>query len=126
MSDAGFDLDSAWFRRFSADAAANFSAFALRLREALPELVTVEQRRSLFGRRGDITGVAITLGEKTYRLAVAQGRLSATVSMVVRGVTLNTRQLDAAAWFAQLADETWAASNDAQALSRSLQEFMRH
>ena len=126
MSEAGFDIDSAWFRRFSADAAANLGAFALRLREALPERVTVEHRRGLFGRRGDVTGVAITLGERTYRLAVVGGRLVATVATVVRGVTLNTRQLDAAAWFAQLADETRAASSDAQALSRSLGEFMRH
>ena len=124
MSTAGFDIDSAWLRRFSADAGANLSAFGHRLKEALPDRVTLEHKRGLFGRRGDVSGVEITLGDNRYRLALNGGRLSLTVAMVVRGVTLNTRQLDAETWFARLAEETRAASGDAEALSRSLSGFM--
>ena len=125
MSDAGFDIDSAWFRRFSADAVANLGAFALRLKEALPDLVAVERRRGLFGKRGEVTAVDVALGDRRYRLSRAGGRLQATGATVVRNVTLNTRPLDPAEWFAQLAAETRAASGHAEALSRSLQGFMR-
>ncbi len=44
--------------------------------------------------------------------------------MVVRGITLNTRQIDPAEWFARLAEETKTASSAAQSLSVSLQRFM--
>jgi hypothetical protein len=118
-----FDMQAAWLRRFKADAESNLKAFALRLKEAMPELVTIQESRSLFG-AAKTTGVTVELGENKYTLALDSGRLKATIAMVVRGIALNTKNVDPADWFVRLAQETKNASDHAQALSRSLSDFM--
>jgi hypothetical protein len=118
-----FDMQAAWLRRFKADAESNLTAFALRLKEAMPDIVTVHESRGFFsGAR--TTGVSVELGENRYSLAIDRGRLQATIAMVVRGIVLNTKSVDPADWFAKLADETRKATAHAQALSRSLANFM--
>jgi hypothetical protein len=119
-----FDMQAAWLRRFSSDAQSNLGAFALRLKEALPELVTVHEQRGLFSKSGKITGVTVDLGQNRYKLEIVSGRLSATIAMIVRGITLNTKTVDPAEWFVRLGDETKNASAHAQSLSASLQQFM--
>ena len=37
-------MQAAWLRRFHVDAESNLNAFALRLKEAMPELVTVQEQ----------------------------------------------------------------------------------
>ena len=44
--------------------------------------------------------------------------------MVVRGISLNTKSIDPAEWFASLGEETRKVSEHAQALSASLNAFM--
>lgn len=124
MSEPGFDIEAAWLRRFSADAESNLSAFALRLKEAMPELVTVQESKGLFARRAKIMGVSVELGEYRYGLEIDRGRLRATLSMVVRGIVLNTKDLPPAEWFAKLLEETHKMSAHAEVLSRSLSQFM--
>jgi hypothetical protein len=119
-----FDIEAAWLRRFQSDAESNLRAFALALREAMPDLVTIEERRGLFERRGRITGVQIALGEHQYVLQFANGRLQASIAMVVRGITLNTKAVDPAEWFRRLAEETHRASEHAKSLSQSITRFM--
>ncbi|HET9107707.1 MAG TPA: hypothetical protein VFN79_11005 [Steroidobacteraceae bacterium] len=119
-----FDMEAAWLRRFQSDAESNLQAFALALREAMPELVTVQERRGLFERHGRITGVRISLGEHQYVLQFANKRLQASIAMVVRGITLNTRDVDPAEWFRRLAEETHQASQHAKSLSQSINRFM--
>ena len=118
-----FDVQAAWLRRFKADAESNLKAFALRLKEAMPDLVTIQESRGFFS-GAKTTGVTIELGENRYGLAIDGGRLKATVAMVVRGITLNTKTVDPAEWFVKLAEETKKASEHAQALSQSLSDFM--
>jgi hypothetical protein len=118
-----FDMQAAWLRRFKADAESNLKAFALRLKEAMPELVTVHESSGLFS-GGKTTGVTVELGENRYSLQIERGRLKATIAMVVRGITLNTKTIDPADWFNRLADETKAATEHAKALSQSLAAFM--
>ena len=125
MSDSlGFDIQAAWLRRFTVDGENNLRAFALRLREALPDLVTVEESRGLFRRVGRITGVEIALGDSRYRLELTGSRLKTSIALVVHGIALNTRVVDPADWFSRLAEETHKASDQAQALSRSLAGFI--
>jgi hypothetical protein len=119
-----FDMTAAWLRRFSSNAENSLAAFALRLKEALPGLVAVQEKKGLFSRSGTITGVTVELGEHRYRLELAHGRLQASIGMVVRGITLSTKTLDPAEWFARLSEETRKASDHAEALSASLQHFM--
>jgi hypothetical protein len=118
-----FDMQAAWLRRFKADAESNLKAFALRLKEAMPELVTVHESSGLFS-SGKTTGVSVELGENRYSLQIERGRLKATIAMVVRGITLNTKTVDPADWFNRLADETKEATEHAKALSQSLAAFM--
>jgi hypothetical protein len=124
MSDIDFDMQAAWLRRFAADAESNLHAFALRLREAMPERVKIEESKTLLSRHGKTTGVSVDLGENHYHLFVAAGRLQASIAMVVRGITLNTRAVDPADWFARLAEETGKASEQARSLSQSIANFM--
>ena len=119
-----FDVQAAWLRRFSADAESNLRAFALVLREAMPERVTVHETRGLFSRNVKTTGVTVELGEHRYILLMAQGRVQAQIAMVVRGVTLNTKSVTPADWFTRLREETQKASEYAQSLSQSLDRFM--
>ena len=119
-----FDIQAAWLRRFTSDAESNLKALALRLQEAMPELVTVRTSKGLFSRTAKTTGVSVELGEKRYSLEIAGGKLKASVALVVRGIALNTKPLDPAEWFAHLAEETKAASDHARALSQSLASFM--
>ena len=119
-----FDIEAAWLRRFQSDAESNLRAFALTLREAMPERVTVEERRGLFERRGRVVGVQIALGEHLYALQLANGRLQASIAMVVRGITLNTKAVDPAEWFRRLGEETHQASEHAKSLSESITRFM--
>ena len=117
-------MQAAWLRRFHADAESNLKAFALRLKEARPELVTVRESKGLFSRAARVTGVSIDLGTNQYALELANGRLKATVAMVVRGITLNTKDIDPGEWFARLSRETREATAHAKALSQSLVSFM--
>jgi hypothetical protein len=125
VSDAqDFDMQAAWLRRFKADAESNLAAFALRLKEAMPEQVIVHEKRGLFGGAGKTTGVTVDLGENRYSLGLEKGRLKADIAMVVRGITLNTKSVEPADWFARLSQETRKVSDHAQALSASLGAFM--
>jgi hypothetical protein len=118
-----FDMQAAWLRRFKANAESNLKAFALRLKEAMPELVTIHEARGFFS-GAKTTGVSVDLGENRYILKIDGGRLKADIAMVVRGITLNTKSIDPSEWFLRLAQETRKASEQAQALSRSLADFM--
>ena len=124
MADIDFDVQAAWWRRFQSDAESNLRAFALRLKEAMPELVTIQESKGLFSRNAKTTGVTVDLGENRYILQIANGRLQASIAMVVRGITLNTKSIDPADWFGRLAAETKKASDHAKSLSQSLAKFM--
>jgi hypothetical protein len=125
MSDEiDFDMQTAWLRRFRSDAEGNLRAFALRLKEAMPDQVTVHESKGFFSRTARTTGVSVDVGDNRYTLEIAESRLKANVAMVVRGITLNTKSIDPADWFARLARETKTATEHARALSQSLAAFM--
>jgi hypothetical protein len=124
MADIDFDVQAAWWRRFQSDAESNLRAFALRLKEAMPELVTIQESKGFFSRNAKTTGVTVDLGENRYILQIANGRLQASIAMVVRGITLSTKSIDPADWFGRLAAETRKASDHAKSLSQSLAKFM--
>jgi hypothetical protein len=119
-----FDIEAAWLRRFQSEAQSNLRAFALSLREAMPEQVTIEEHRGLFDRNGTITGVNIECGDHQYALRMAKGRLQPSIAMIVRGITLNTKMVEPAEWFKRLAEETHKASEQAKSLSQSIAKFM--
>ena len=86
--------------------------------------MTLHESRGFFARAARMDGVTVELGDNRYTLEVEGGRLKASIGLVVRGISLNTRTLPPADWFARLADETRQASDHARALSQSLNAFM--
>lgn len=127
MADASqavdFDMQSAWLRRFKSDAESNIKAFALRLKEALPDEVTVLENKPFFG-AAKVTGVSISIGEHKYVLEAAGRQLKASIAMIVRGITLSTKNIDPAEWFKELAAEMQKTAEHAKSLSQSLSAFM--
>jgi len=123
-ADIDFDMQAAWLRRFSADAEGNLRAFAMRLKEAMPERVQVDERKGFFSSRGKIVGVTVELGESRYILQLVNGRLQASIALVVRDIALNTKRVEPVEWFARLAEETKKASEQAKSLSQSISSFM--
>lgn len=128
MSDSpqvvDFDMQTAWMRRFQSDAESNLQAFALRLKEAMPEHVTIHESKPLLFGKPKITGVSIAIGEHKYTLEIVGGKLKTHVALIVREITLNTKSTDPAEWFTQLAAETQKATEHAKTLSQSLSAFM--
>lgn len=128
MSEASktidFDMQTAWLRRFNADAESNLNTFALRLKEALAEQVTIHKHKPFWFGAPKITGISVDIGEHKYTLEITGGRLKATVAMIVRGITLSTKSVDPAEWFSQLAAETQKTTEHAKSLSQSLSNFM--
>jgi hypothetical protein len=118
-----YDLQAAWLRRLTSDIESNLGAFALRLKEAMPERVTLLEKKSFFS-APKLTGVSVEIGERKYTLEVDGKRLKATVAMVVRGITLNTKNVDPAQWFAQLSEETLKTTEHAKSFNQSLSAFM--
>jgi UDP-N-acetylmuramyl pentapeptide synthase len=86
--------------------------------------VTIQETKGLFSRNAKTIGVTVELGENRYILQIVNGRLQASIAMVVRGVTLNTKSIDPADWFVRLAEETKKASEHAKSLSQSIANFM--
>ena len=118
-----FDMQAAWLRRFKSDAESNLQAFALRLKEAMPEHVTIHESKSFFG-KPKLIGVSVEIGEYKYTLEMAGGKLKANVALIVRSITLNNKAVDPAEWFAQLAAETQKTTEHAKSLSQSISAFM--
>ena len=123
-ADIDFDMQAAWLRRFTADAEGNLRAFALRLKEAMPERVRIDERKGFFSSKAKTVGVTVELGESRYILQIVDGRLQASVALVVRDIALSTKRIDPAEWFAKLAEETKKASEHAKSLSQSISNFM--
>jgi hypothetical protein len=65
-----------------------------------------------------------TKNEMQCMLAWRGQREGREISLVVRGVALNTKDIDPSEWFMRLAEETKKASEHARALSCSLVDFM--
>ena len=118
-----YDMQAAWLRRLTSDIESNLSSFALRLKEAMPERVTLLEKKAFFS-APKLTGVSVEIGEHKYTLEVDGKRLKASVAMVVRGITLSTKNVDPAQWFAQLSGETLKTTEHAKSLNQSLSAFM--
>ncbi len=89
----------------------------------MPERVTLVEKKSMFS-SPKLTGVSVEIGERKYTLEVDGRRLKATVAMVVRGITLNTKSVDPAQWFTQLSEETMKTTEHARSFNQSLSSFM--
>lgn len=112
---------TAALRLDSADVSLYASVLSKSLSEALPpEYVTVERERSMSdrvkGRPGEISKVAVRLGDQVMTLAVKNGRPVAEICREVRGVVLSRQSVPVQQWAGALASALVThAENNAQA-----------
>lgn len=112
---------TAALRLDSADVAVYASALTTSLSEALPPgYVAVERERSMSdrmrGRPGEVSKVAIKLGDQVMTLAVKNGRPAAEICREVRGVVLSRQAVPLQQWADTLASALLShAESNAQA-----------
>ncbi|HLH82830.1 MAG TPA: hypothetical protein VKV38_06170 [Trebonia sp.] len=115
------EMVTAALRVDSADVAIYARVLSKALSEALPpEYVTVERTRSVSdrvrGRPGEISKVAVRLGDQVLTLEVKNGRPVAEICREVRGVVLSRQSVPVQQWASALASALVAhAENNAQA-----------
>ena len=102
------EMVTAAFRMDSADVAVYARVLTKSLSEALPpEYVTVERERSMSdrmrGRPGEISKVAVRLGDQVMTLAVRNGKPTAEICREVRGVVLSRQNVPLQQWAGALA-----------------------
>jgi hypothetical protein len=108
-------------RMDSQDAAVYARVLTKSLSEALPpDYVVVERERSMsdrmHGRPGEVSKIAVTLGDQVMTLAVRKGKPAAEVCRVVRGVVLSRQEVPLQQWAGALANALMAhAESNAQA-----------
>jgi hypothetical protein len=121
------DMVTAALRADSADVAVYARALAGSLSEALPDgWVVVERERSMsdrmHGRPGEVSKVAVRVGDNLMTLSVRGGRPVAEVCREVRGVVLSRDDMPLPEWAARLASELVRHAEDnaqaAEALRR--------
>lgn len=112
---------TAALRMDSADVAVYTRVLTKSLSEALPPgYVTVERERSMSdrmrGRPGEISKVAVRLGDQLMTLAVKNGQPAAEICREVRGVVLSRENVPFQQWASALASALVEhAENNAQA-----------
>jgi hypothetical protein len=125
--ELSLEMVTAALRMDSADVAIYARVLSKSLSEALPpDYVTVERERSMSdrmrGRPGEISKVAVRLGDQLMTLAVRNGQPSAEICREVRGVVLSRQTVPLQQWASALASAlvVHAESNAqaAQALRR--------
>jgi hypothetical protein len=115
------EMITAALRLDSSDAAIYASVLTKSLSEALPPgYVTVERERSVSdrmrGRPGEISKVAVKLGDQVLTLAVKNGQPSTEICREVRGVVLSRTTVPLGQWAAALASALVSlAESNAQA-----------
>ena len=102
------EMVAAALRADNADAAVYARVLTNSLSEALPPgYVTVERERSMAdrmkGRPGEISKVAIRLGDQVMTLAVRGGQPAAEICREVRGVVLSRQSVPLHQWASALA-----------------------
>lgn len=102
------EMVTAALRMDSADVAVYARVLTKSLSEALPpEYVTVERERSMSdrmrGRPGEISKVAVRLGDQLMTLTVKNGRPAAEICREVRGVVLSRQSVPLQQWASALA-----------------------
>jgi hypothetical protein len=126
-ADGPFELDllTASLRADTADLNAFVESLAVKLEDAIPNLVQVQRARS--GLRGPKTVRRITVDAGTARLELAcdgNNRVQTLRARVSGGITLKTEPLDVEEWLTTLsgalAEEAGRSERTRQALERLL------
>jgi len=134
-----FDVQAAWHRRFKADVESNLKAFALRLKEAMPELVTVQETRGFCTFRARYFVLAGTANRKRLTGPFPSPRLGTWLACSARASaeggfadfalarTVTPRsQFAALLWPFSVGEYRWRDLRDDQRIPWRFQSVFRH
>lgn len=118
------DLLSASLRADTSDATAFVESLAVKLEDAIPQLVRVERRRNgMFGPKL-VRRIVVDGAEQRLELETRNGLVETSCSRVSGGIVLKRRSMDMEAWVAALgealATEARRSDTTRQALERLL------
>lgn len=102
--DEAFDLSAAGLRADGDELAGSIEVLAARLEQALPQIARVERRKvgGFRSKRRAVQRIEVPLGEEQFELRRAEGTVQCTRQKVVRGITLNRREISMADWIDEL------------------------
>jgi len=103
-TDEAFDLPAAGLRADSAELATSVEVLASRLEQALPQIALVERHKvgGFRSKRRAVQRIAVALGEEQFELRRTDRSVQCTRHTVVRGITLNRREMGMADWIDEL------------------------
>jgi hypothetical protein len=119
------ELYAASLRADYTDVAAFLEALAVKFEGALPTHTRVTRHTSLFSRERPIKEIAVTLGEFQYRIGKErQGPLLAQRSHFVRGIVLNSEQIQVEQWIEEVAEALAQLAAHNQQAHMALSRFL--
>jgi hypothetical protein len=123
------DMVTAALRADSADVAVYARVLTQSLGEALPaDYVTVDRKQSMSdrmrGRPGEITKIAVQLGDLQMNLGVQNGRPVAEICRAVRGVVLSRQPVPLHEWTAALANALVAHAKEHAEAAEALRKLV--
>lgn len=121
-----FDLSAAGLRSDGTDLHMSLQVLAVKLEGALPAQTRVERSGGgLFGRgEKQVRSVQVTLGECSYALGMAEGRLLGSRERRVGGISIKRETLAPAEWVSALTDDLRRESEQSEAAGRALRELL--
>ncbi len=103
-TDEAFDLPAAGLRADGAELATSIEVLASRLEQALPQIALVERHKvgGFRSKRRAVQRISVALGEEQFELRRTDRSVQCTRHKVVRGITLNRREMGMADWIDEL------------------------
>jgi len=123
------DMVTAALRADSADVAVYARVLTQSLGDALPaDFVTVERKQTMSdrmrGRPGEVTRIAVRLGDQQMTLGVQDGRPVAEICREVRGVVLSRQKVPLQQWTAALASALVAHAEQNAEAAQALRKLV--
>lgn len=124
--DEDFDLIAAGIRSDGSDLRISIEALASKLEAALPGQTRVTRSGGgLFGRgKRDVRGIAVSIGDCSYELSVADNGLQGARTRQVGGIAIKHDSLPAAEWVSALTDALREHSRESAAARTALEQLL--
>ena len=104
-SEQDIDAIAAALRADTADSAVLLDVLAMKLQDALPDFTQVVRHGVLNRSRHHVKELSVTVDQRRFTLRDDHKRLIGSITHVVHGVDLSTKQADLDEWLKDLAHE---------------------
>lgn len=120
-----FDLQAAWMRKMHGNALANFHAFALRVREALPNIVRLSYAQSgFFKKTSTATSISFIIGDNAYVMRLDDGNIETYVSIIMNKVAIRSDKISMKEWFTKLSNELKMITDNSRNINLAFEKFL--